>query len=68
MKVKIFIDFWNLQLNWNEYHEKLGVKSRVNIPWEKTLAQVLVGKVGKDAEYAGTHVYASINPKSEKDS
>lgn len=67
MKVKIFVDFWNLQLNWNEYHEKLGAKERVVIPWEKTLPQVLLNKVGKDVEYAGTHVYASINPKSEKD-
>ena len=24
MNVKIFIDFWNLQLSWNEYHRKLG--------------------------------------------
>ncbi|HWR72513.1 MAG TPA: NYN domain-containing protein [Nitrospirota bacterium] len=66
MKVKIFVDFWNLQINWNEYHYRLG-KSQVRIPWENTLPKVLVSKISKDAEYAGTHVYASINPKSEKD-
>lgn len=67
MKVKIFIDFWNLQLAWNEYHLKMGVRGLVKIPWENTLPQVLLNKVSKDSEYAGTHVYASINPKSSKD-
>lgn len=67
MKVKIFIDFWNMQLSWNEYHRKLGVAEPVRIPWEKKLPQVLLAKVGNTAEYAGTHVYASINPKSPND-
>ena len=67
MKVKIFIDFWNLQLSWNEYHSRLGFTTPVRIPWEGTLPQVLLSKVGEDSEYAGTHVYASINPKSPKD-
>lgn len=67
MKVKIFIDFWNLQLSWNEYHERLGATTPIKIPWEGTLPQVLLSKVGKDSEYVGTHVYASINPKSPKD-
>lgn len=66
-KVKIFIDFWNLQLSWNYYHSGLGAITPVRIPWEKTLPQVLLNKVDKQAEYAGTHVYASINPKSEND-
>jgi hypothetical protein len=67
MKVKIFIDFWNLQLSWNEYHARLGSPTPVRIPWEGTLPQVLLGRVGRDSEYVGTHVYASINPKSPKD-
>lgn len=67
MNVKIFIDFWNLQLSWNEYHSRLGTTSRVRIPWENTLPQVLVTKVGSNAVYAGTHVYASINPRSPND-
>lgn len=67
MKVKIFIDFWNLQLAWNEYHANLGNTTPVKIPWEKTLPQVLLGKIGPDALYAGTHVYASINPRSSAD-
>lgn len=65
-KVKIFIDFWNLQITWNEYHKKLGNDKPIRIPW-KTLPQTIINKVGKDSEYAGTHVYASINPKSPAD-
>ena len=65
MKVKIFIDFWNLQLSWNQYHGMEG--GPVKIPWEK-IPEVLLNKVGENySEYAGTHVYASINPKSPKD-
>lgn len=67
MKVKIFIDFWNLQINWNEYHNKLGATAPVNIPWGDKLSSVLVGKAGSGAEYSGTHVYASINRRSGKD-
>lgn len=67
MKVKIFIDFWNLQLSWNEYHKKIGATGTVIIPWERTLPQALLKKIGSDVEYAGTHVYASINPRSQKD-
>lgn len=67
MKVKIFIDFWNLQLSWNDYHYALGATSPVKIPWEKTLAKTLLSKVGDGCEYAGTHVYASINPRSPND-
>lgn len=62
MKVMIFIDFWNFQLSWNEYHHKLGSPTRIPIPWEKLLSQVLVDNVESGAAYSGTHVYASINP------
>jgi len=67
MKVKIFIDFWNLQISWNEYHNKLGASEPIKIPWEKTLPKVLLSRLGEGAIYAGTHVYASINPKSPND-
>jgi len=67
MNVKIFIDFWNLQLSWNEYHKKLSAGKTVRIPWENTLPQVLLSKVGPNAVYAWTHVYASINPRSPND-
>jgi uncharacterized LabA/DUF88 family protein len=67
MKVKIFVDFWNIQLSWNEYHRKQGTIPPPRIPWDNTLPQVLLKKVDKTAEYAGTHVYASINPRSPHD-
>ncbi|MBI5474792.1 MAG: NYN domain-containing protein [Ignavibacteriae bacterium] len=67
MRLKIFIDFWNLQISWNEYHKALGATAPVKIPWEKKLPAVLTAKAGADAVYMGTHVYASINPKSQSD-
>lgn len=67
MKVKIFVDFWNFQLSWNDYHNSIGAVARIKIPWENTLPQVLLGKIGKDCAYAGAHVYASINPRSPRD-
>ena len=60
MKVRIFIDFWNLQLQWNHFHEKRGEKERIKIPWDKTLPSVITGRINSAAEYVGTHVYASI--------
>lgn len=67
MKVTIFIDFWNLQLSWNEYHKVNGESSNIKIPWEKKLPQILINAIDTQAVYSGTHVYASINPKSQKD-
>jgi hypothetical protein len=26
MRVKLFIDFWNFQLSWNEHHQRRGAK------------------------------------------
>lgn len=68
MKTKIFIDFWNLQLTWNEFHKKQGATGFVKIPWGNTLTNILLRNIGADPNsYAGTHVYASVNPKSHKD-
>ena len=67
MKVTIFIDFWNLQLSWNEYHRRIGATDPIRIPWDKKLPQVLIKHLDPAAIYAGTHVYASINPKSPND-
>jgi uncharacterized LabA/DUF88 family protein len=67
MKVKIFIDFWNLQLGWNNYHKRLGASQPVRIPWGEGLTHALLKKFGNNADYCGTHVYASINPRSAKD-
>ena len=65
-RVKIFVDFWNLQLSWNEYHARRGARGTVRIPWAPRLYEVLVGLVSEDAVYAGTHVYASYGPDQQK--
>ncbi len=66
MRVRLFIDFWNLQLGWNE---ALATNPPTKIPWKDLLPQILVAEVsqGEPAQYAGTSVYASIDPMSAKD-
>lgn len=39
----------------------------MHIPWETALPSTLISKVDAAATYAGTHVYASINPRSPND-
>lgn len=68
LRVKIFIDFWSLQLSWNEYHARRGGGSPVRIPWAPRLYEVLVGCIEEGAVYAGTHVYASYGPDQPKGS
>lgn len=67
MRVKIFIDFWNFQLSWNEYHQRKGAAGIVRIPWKPLLYEALVRHVDPAAVYAGTHVYASYDPNSPAD-
>ena len=68
VRTKIFIDFWNFQLAWRDYHRQQGVTERVSIPWDRTLYEVLVKHVDTKAIYSGTHVYASIDPLKPGDS
>jgi uncharacterized LabA/DUF88 family protein len=67
MRVRIFVDFWNLQLAWNYWHTAQGSKERVKIPWKNGLSDVLVKHVAAEAMYMGTHVYASVDPTREAD-
>jgi uncharacterized LabA/DUF88 family protein len=69
-RVRIFIDFWNLQLQWNQYHKAIGAADVVRIPWREVLPAVLIGAVSRDAsaKYMGTHVYASVDPGNPADS
>ncbi|MHB1074006.1 MAG: NYN domain-containing protein [Gemmatimonadaceae bacterium] len=67
MRVKIFIDFWNLQLAWNSFHARHGASGVIRIPWKPRLYDVLVSHVDVGGVYAGTHVYASYDPASRKD-
>ena len=60
------VDFWNLQLAWNAFHERRG-QGRPRIPWETGLPEVLTRHAEEDAAYAGCHVYASVDPGREGD-
>ncbi len=68
VRVRIFVDFWNLQINWNDYHAKSGANAPGPIPLTE-LPALLVAEVakGEPAKFAGIHVYASVNSNSEKD-
>jgi uncharacterized LabA/DUF88 family protein len=67
-RVRLFIDFWNFQLSWNECQTKAGRgKDEARIPWELLLPKVLVERANPKGVYVGTHVYASIDPRNEHD-
>jgi uncharacterized LabA/DUF88 family protein len=63
----MFVDFWNFQINWNDYHTRRGA-GRMTIPWSD-LPAVLTTEIshGQAMKFAGAHVYASINSSSPKD-
>lgn len=62
-RVRIFIDFWNFQISWNQFHEKRGnPKEDSRISWETVLPKVLVARANPGGLYSGTHVYASTDP------
>lgn len=68
-RTKIFIDFWNFQLDWNRVVGKGPDDKPIKIPWADTLPRVLVAAVarksGEEARYSGTHVYASVDPDGD---
>jgi hypothetical protein len=66
-RVMIFVDFWNTQISWNEWHHRRGARETVRIPWEHRFPQVLLKQVDENAIYAGTHVYASYHPSHTAD-
>lgn len=66
MKARIYIDFWNLVLNWKDTAKKLGHTERVDIPW-KDIPSLVVPKLGPGFKYMGTNIYCSIDPNSTKD-
>lgn len=66
---RLFIDFWNFQLNWND---RVGQVNRCD--WKRLPAEILTAtkKVHEDSglsddlELDETLVYASVDPTSEK--
>jgi uncharacterized LabA/DUF88 family protein len=64
MKLRVFIDFWNLQLSVNE-----RTKKGYQIDWKKIspwLTDQASNIVGEQLRYDGTNVYMSYNAKSSK--
>jgi len=68
LRVRLFVDFWNFQICWNECHARSGAAEVVPIPW-KELPLVLTTEAAKDqpAKFTGARVYASVDPLSPKD-
>lgn len=75
-KFRVFVDFWNLQLTFNQRHQKQcdkdGVEySVLRINWQK-LPQCLVREAARlmginSYSYEGTIVFTSYNPKKPED-
>lgn len=63
LRVRIFVDFWNLQLTLNEH-----VGSDYRLDW-KALSPRLVAEaetiLGESLNFEGTHVYLSFNPRTQ---
>ncbi len=66
MRVRILVDFWNLQIAWNSFHQGKG-QGRPQIPWKAKLPDVLTRHRGGEAVYTGCHVYASVDPRNPAD-
>lgn len=70
MRTKLFFDFWNFQLHWNDFVGKAASGKPIRIPWQETLQKVVLTalreKRGENVSYAGTHVYASIDPGGDE--
>lgn len=68
--VRIFVDFWNFQICWNDYHpvDRSKGEPPVKIDW-KSLPTVLMnelptalGGIKEGLQFKGVNVYASVNP------
>lgn len=71
-KVRVFVDFWNFQLGWNQNvrPDASAQKAFVPISWEKLaptllaeLPTVLGTQPGSPINFRGVNVYASVNPQ-----
>lgn len=68
--VKIFVDFWNFQLAWNDHikPDKGSGQPYVKIDW-RNLPNVLIDELPSvlglttNLAYKGTQVYASVDPR-----
>lgn len=66
MRVKVFVDFWNFQLRWNDV---MNVPVQQRIAW-RVLPSVLLAELptifgaGETFTHKGTYVFASVNPRA----
>ena len=69
--VKLFVDFWNFQLSWNEHMrpDEDSEHKFVRIAWQQ-LPHVIIAELptvlgpSTDMAYKGTQLYASVDPRS----
>ncbi len=70
-RVRVFIDFWNLQITMNARIARISPGDEFRFDWSRLptwLASVGAATCGHtSASYGGAHVYASWNPLSEPD-
>src|SRR5689334_22240548 len=71
-RFRIFVDYWNFQLSFNENHaHKTGEKNpRLKINWPK-MGEILAAEAAKlpglaPYSYEGTSIYTSFNPKTDE--
>jgi uncharacterized LabA/DUF88 family protein len=66
IRIRIFIDFWNFQLNWNDLFAAEG--ETVQIPW-KDIPNILSAEAakGQPFKFVGARVYASVDPLNARD-
>lgn len=71
-RVRIFVDFWNFQLAWNDHvhPQASSPRNHVRIAWEvmpttfmSELPAALGGSAGQGFSFKGVNVYASVNPQ-----
>ncbi len=67
-RARVFIDFWNFQLNWNNRAKgKCDYSKLPKILLEKAKATLISGGVHSELQLDGTTIYASYNPTVGKD-
>src|SRR5260370_1264125 len=66
LRTKIFVDFWNFQLNWNDAAGAGPGGKPHKLPWKDAFPTVVLEaaskKLGEKMSYSGVHVFASVDP------
>lgn len=62
-RARIFVDYWNFQLNWNERANEARC-DWLALPWALLRAAERTVRAA-DLSYDGTHIYASVDPGNE---